>query len=74
MSFQTWHWDGALYRLVQYIIEDEADLQIAKFECMYRAVRREELTELLLAHGCKEAVWLFPEDTGFYQPIVVGRK
>ena len=74
VSFQTWHWEGDNYRLVQYIIEDEDTLQIGKFECAYRATRREELTELLLNKGCREVKWLFPEDTGFYQPIVVARK
>lgn len=74
VSFQTWHWEGENYRLVQYIIEDEDTLQIDKFECEYRATRREELTELLLKKGCREVNWLFPEDTGFYQPIVVARK
>ena len=74
VSFQTWHWEGDNYRLVQYIIEDEETLQIGKFECEYRATRREELTELLLNKGCREVNWLFPEDTGFYQPIVVARK
>ena len=74
VSFQTWHWEGDNYRLVQYIIEDEETLQIGKFECAYRATRREELTELLLNKGCREVKWLFPEDTGFYQPIVVARK
>lgn len=74
VSFQTWHWEGDNYRLVQYIIEDEDTLQIGKFECEYRATRREELTELLLNKGCREVKWLFPEDTGFYQPIVVARK
>ena len=74
VSFQTWHWEGENYRLVQYIIEDEDTLQIGKFECEYRATRREELTKLLFASGCREVDWLFPEDTGFYQPIVVARK
>lgn len=74
VSFQTWHWSGDNYRLVQYIIEDEDSLQIGKFECEYRAARREELTELLLTNGCSEVRWLFPEETGFYQPIVVARK
>ena len=74
VSFQTWHWEGENYRLVQYIIEDEDTLQIGKFECEYRATRREELTKLLFASGCREVNWLFPEDTGFYQPIVVARK
>ena len=74
VSFQTWSWDGDNYRLTQYIIDDGEELQIGKFECEYRAARREELTELFLAHGCKEVSWKFPEETGFYQPIFIARK
>ena len=74
VSFQTWNWDGDHYKLIQYIIEDEGTLQISKFSCEYRATRREELTNLLCAHGCCSVVWKFPEETGFYQPIVVARK
>ena len=59
---------------IQYIIDDEKTLQISKFECEYRATRREELTNLLMANGCSEVVWKFPEETGFYQPIVIARK
>ena len=70
VSFQTWEWKGDRYRLIQYIIEDEGTLRASRFECEYRAVRREELTRLLLACGCREAVWMFPEETGYYQPIV----
>ena len=74
VSFQTWDWNGDNYKLMQYIIDDEETLQISKFECEYRATRREEMTNLLLANGCSEVVWKFPEETGFYQPIVVARK
>ena len=74
VSFQTWLWEGEIYRLTQYIIEDEEPLQISKFTCEYRATRRDELTKLLRAAGCTEAVWRFPEETGFYQPIVTARK
>ena len=74
VSFQTWEWEGDRYRLVQYIIEDGQELQTGKFECEYRAVRREELTELLLACGCSEVTWKFPAETAFYQPIVIARK
>jgi len=28
----------------------------------------------LLANGCGEVTWLFPEETGFYQPIVIAKK
>ena len=74
VSFQTWSWEGENYRLIQYIVEDGDTLQVSKFECEYRATRRQELTDLLKANGCREVVWLFPEETGFYQPIVVAKK
>ncbi len=74
VSFQTWIWDNDNYRLTQYIIDDEDSLQISKFECEYRATCREELTTLLLSHGCSEVHWKFPDETGFYQPIVIARK
>lgn len=73
VSFQTWTWYDDLYKLTQYIIDDEDALQVSKFECEYRATRREELSELLAA-GCSEVIWKFPEETGFYQPIVVAKK
>ena len=74
VSFQTWTWNDDHYTLVQYIIDDEGTLQISKFQCEYRATKRQELTDLLLANGCKEVKWLFTDETGFYQPIVIARK
>lgn len=74
VSFQTWDWTDDHYKLVQYIIDDGATLKINKFECEYRATRRDEITELLLTHGYSKIDWKFPEETGFYQPIVVARK
>lgn len=74
VSFQTWEWNEDNYKLTQYIVDDEAALQVSKFECEYRATRRDEMTKLLLAHGCSKVEWKFPEETGFYQPIVVARK
>lgn len=74
VSFQTWTWEGDTYRLIQYIVDDEDHLQVSKFECEYRATRREELTNLLWENGCSEVTWLFPEESGFYQPIVAAKK
>ena len=74
VSFQTWHWNGDCYKLTQFIIEDENNLEINKFECEYRATRREELTKLFLSNGCKNVNWLFPDETGFYQPIIIAKK
>ena len=72
--FQTWDWAGENYSFIQYIIDDEEALQISKFECEYRATRRDELTGLLRAAGCGKVTWKFPEETGFYQPIVIAEK
>ena len=74
VSFQTWTWNDDNYKLTQYIIDDEDALQIGKFDCEYRATRRDELTELFLANGCNEVIWKFPEETDFYQPIIIARK
>ncbi len=74
VSFQTWDWKDDHYRLTQYIIDDGDTLQISKFACEYRAVRREELKNTLFSCGCREAAWMFPEETGFYQPIVLAKK
>lgn len=73
VSFQTWVWKDENYRLIQYIIDDEESLRISKFECEYRATRREELQKMLLDNGCCEVIWKYPEETGFYQPVVVAR-
>lgn len=74
VSFQTWAWNGDNYQLTLYIIEDEENLQISRFVCEYRAIRREELTNFLLASGCSEVVWKFPDETEFYQPILIAKK
>ena len=57
-----------------YIIDDEESLHISKFECEYRATRRDELTELFILNGCSNVEWLFSEKTGFYQPVIVAKK
>lgn len=74
VSFQTWAWNGDHYHLTQYMIDDGEDLKISRFVCEYRAVRRSELTKLLLSSGCSGVAWRFPEETGFYQPIVTAIK
>ncbi|MBQ2763693.1 MAG: class I SAM-dependent methyltransferase [Firmicutes bacterium] len=74
VSFQTWEWNGDHYKLTQYIIDDQEALTTSKFQCEYRATKREELTNILHSKGCTTVQWKFPEETGFYQPIVVARK
>ena len=72
--FQTWDWHEENYRFIQYIINDAETVAVSKFECEYRAVRRAELSALLLEAGSREVLWRMPEETGFYQPVLVARK
>lgn len=74
VSFQTWDWTGDNYRLIQYIIEDSGKTEVSRFECEYRATCRDEITELFIDSGCKNVTWLFPGETGYYQPIVIAEK
>lgn len=74
ISFQLWSWQGDCYKLTQYILDDGASLKASKFDCEYRAVRRDELTELFSESGCSKVTWKFPEETGFYQPVVIAIK
>lgn len=74
ISFQLWSWQNDCYKLTQYILDDGASLKASKFDCEYRAVRRDELTELLSESGCSKVTWKFPEETGFYQPVVIAIK
>ena len=74
VSFQTWDWEGNCYDLTQYIVEDEESLSVNKFSCRYRATTREELSNLLFEKGCSKVTWLLPEESGFYQPVVVAKK
>lgn len=74
VSFQTWDWNGEHYKLIQYIIEDDKTLKISKYECEYRAVRREEITNILISEGYSSVVWKSPEETSFYQPILIAKR
>jgi SAM-dependent methyltransferase len=39
----------------------------------YRALRRVEFDEALAASGFTDARWLFPDESGYYQPVVLAR-
>ena len=74
ISFQTWDWNDDIYKFTQYIIVDNESVSVNKFNCEYRATRREEMTNIFLSCGCQNVTWLFPNETKFYQPIVVAMK
>lgn len=74
VAFQIWDWDdGDIYHLTQYIIEDGDDLQIHKFASVYRAITKAELTGVFNDAGFRNIQWLMPEQSGFYQPIMIAQ-
>lgn len=75
--FQTWDWDdrSPTYQTNMFILEPENDSwHVSHSSTTYRALRKNELSELLEKSGYKNISWLKPEQTGYYQPIVTAIK
>jgi glycine/sarcosine N-methyltransferase len=72
--FQIWDWiDQRRYRVHLYVTRDTSQGWITHhFEGIYRAVTAKEIGDLAQHAGLREIAVLTPQDTGFYQPIVVG--
>jgi SAM-dependent methyltransferase len=73
--FQLWDWtDDRRYVFHLYITRRTGDgWKTFHRAARYRAVLRSELAEVLEKAGFREVRWLFPADTGFYQPIAAAR-
>ncbi|HEU4415139.1 MAG TPA: class I SAM-dependent methyltransferase [Candidatus Angelobacter sp.] len=73
--FQVWDWlDRERYNFHLYITrETQAGWETLHTTGLYRALRRSEVDALLSHVGFRAPRWLFPESSGFYQPIVVAK-
>jgi glycine/sarcosine N-methyltransferase len=74
--FQTWDWleDGLNYIFHLYILKVvSGNWQTSEYISRYRALKRRELTQILAEAGFLDIRWLAPQQTGFYQPIVICR-
>lgn len=73
---QVWDWlDDERYAVHLYItIEDNDAWRSHHFAAEYRCLLREELTAALQAVGLEHVRWLMPEESGFYQPVVIANK
>ena len=69
---QVWRWsdDGSACD-IEIVLEQGGETRV--FKGRYRALTRAELTRALEASGFAGIDWLTPEDSGYYQPIVVAR-
>ena len=74
---QAWLWSpaGDLVDITLFTLAESTNgaWNATAHETTLRALRRSELTTALGQHGFKAVHWLMPEDSGYYQPIVVAR-
>ena len=73
---QVWDWIAEdRYRLHMYITARQGQEWRARhFMGEYRALLRRELTGVLTETGFSGIRWLAPEESGFYQPMVMARR
>lgn len=72
---QVWDWHESDHYTLHLFITVEADDQWTThhFVSEYRCLTRHELSGALLAAGFHEPRWLMPEESGYYQPLVLAR-
>ena len=72
---QVWDWiDDEKYTVHLYITTQSGKEWVAHhFATEYRCLLRDELVSALTSAGFEQVQWLMPEDSGFYQPIVLAR-
>lgn len=76
LVIQLWDWapDGRTYVLEHLIVRETGEeWMITHRVAKYRALLREELSDILDKVGFSDIRWLMPEESGYYQPIVTAR-
>ena len=71
--FQVWEWaeDGRTYTVDLFLVDESGGAWVTQHhETRYRAVLREELTEILHRAGFIDVAWQMPDESGYYQPVV----
>ena len=71
--FQIWDWlDDRRYAFHLYITRETANSwDTVHASAVYRGVLRDEVAAALSHAGFTNVRWLFPSNSGFYQPTVV---
>ncbi|GLX67305.1 class I SAM-dependent DNA methyltransferase [Paenibacillus glycanilyticus] len=75
--FQVWDWadDSKTYLTNHFLMQQENGQWVTKQSTTrYRALLRDELTDILSTVGFSDIEWLLPSESGYYQPIVIARK
>lgn len=77
ITFQIWKWlnNEPCYEAHLFILkENDGKWETEEHTVKYRALLRSELTEALEKAGFTDVRWQMPEESGYYQPIVIARK
>jgi SAM-dependent methyltransferase len=71
----TWHADGERYDLDHLLVTGAGgEWRVRARHARYWAITRGELTGLATAAGLVDIRWLFPEESGFFQPLLLARR
>ncbi|WP_446743463.1 class I SAM-dependent methyltransferase [Silvibacterium acidisoli] len=72
---QLWDWKENEYELHLYLTWSKEGQWVSKhYATRYRAIKRAEMEKHLDSAGLRRIQWLMPEETSFYQPIVLAVK
>ncbi|MCH6162271.1 class I SAM-dependent methyltransferase [Streptomyces marispadix] len=76
ITFQLWHWhdDGEHYDLERFqLLPAGEEWQVKVRRSTYWALGSDRLTALAADAGFAEPAWLAPQETSFFQPLLVAR-
>jgi len=72
---QNWRWsaDADHLDITLFTFREQAtgDWAVSAHETRYRALRRDRLSHVMTHRGFTSAEWLMPEESGYYQPLMV---
>ncbi|MFD7863614.1 class I SAM-dependent methyltransferase [Streptomyces sp. NPDC059783] len=76
VTFQLWHWhdDGEHYDLEHFqLLPTEGEWRVQVRRTTYWALGQDRLTALAVEAGFPDPCWRMPQETGFFQPLLVAR-
>jgi glycine/sarcosine N-methyltransferase len=72
-----WQWQegGVVYRLDHLLLEEAGGWSVlSSGSVLFRAYQRADLEAAFTAAGLRDVRWLTPDESGYYQPLVVGTR
>jgi len=77
VTFQLWHWhdDGEHYDLEHFqLLPAGGEWRVQVRRTPYWALGRDRLTGLAVKAGFVDPGWQMPQETGFFQPLLIARR